>query len=144
MTDAVWFCSDKRDFLEFCDWMCGHWDEKKPLTISWKIGFGRSIGQNNLFHRWVRRITAQINKNGTAGIHNEATVKTYLKRKYGIIEQAIDPVSGEEYPYLVSTSDYTVSDMYHFMNAVFEFGVSIGCTLEVVGEYEQLKNSEVS
>lgn len=144
MTDATWFCRNKTDLREFFDWMLVHWDEEKPLTLSWKLGFTRSLGQNALFHRWVHRITAQINKNGKAGIHNDATIKTYLKRKYGIVENAIDPVTGEEYPYLKSTADYLVGEMYQFMNHVFEFGVSIGCTLEVVGEYEKLKNQEVA
>lgn len=137
-SEKHWPCRCERQFDAFVHHIKTTWDWEVPLAIQWSDGEKKSMGQNALVHVWIRYITLHMNK--TAGNdYDEETVKTYLKRKFGIRIESKDLITGESMPALKSYSKYSKGEMTAHMNQIAEFCAHIGCTLPVWGEYEQLR-----
>jgi len=137
MSEA-WICRDVGQLAMFAEHFRNTWDWTKPLSITWSSGAKKSMRQNALVHVWIREITKHMNKL-PGNDYLESTIKTYLKRKYGIRIESKDPLTGEPMPALKSYGDYEKGEMTAHMNLVSEFAAHIGCTLSVWGEYETLR-----
>lgn len=140
MSGEGWICRNDKQFKMFCDHILKTWDWSKPLSIQWQDGITKSLGQLALIHVWIRVITAHMNKL-PGNDYDEETVKTYLKRKFGVQIVSRDLLTGEPMPALKSYSKYLKGEMTLHMNRVSEFSADIGCLLPVWGEYEQTRNS---
>lgn len=137
MSEQHWTCRTRAQFDSFVSNVVDLWHFENPLLIKWSAGEKRSLGQNALFHVWIRHLTLHMNKT-TEYEYDEDAVKTYIKRRWGIRTVFVDPITGEEMPSLKSTGKYDKGEMTALMNKVEEFAACIGCTLPVWGEYLDL------
>lgn len=140
MSEQHWTCRTREQFDAFVSHVVELWDFEKPLLIKWSVGEKRSLGQNALIHVWIRHITLHMNKL-PENDYDEETVKTYIKRRFGIRIESKDLLTGEPMPALKSFSRYEKGEMTALMNKVEEFAAHIGCTLPMWGEYEQLREA---
>lgn len=140
MTEQHWTCRNRAQFDAFVAGVVESWDFAKPLLIKWSAGEKKSLGQNALIHVWIRHITLHMNKL-PENDYDEETVKTYIKRRFGIRIESKDLLTGEPMPALKSFSRYEKGEMTALMNKVEEFAAHIGCTLPMWGEYEQLREA---
>ena len=140
VSEQHWTCRTREQFDAFVSHVVELWDFEKPLLIKWSVGEKKSLGQNALIHVWIRHITLHMNKL-PGNDYDEETVKTYLKRKYGVRIESKDLITGEPMPELKSYSRYDKGEMTHHMNLVAEFAARIGCTLPIWGEYENLRGA---
>jgi len=140
MSEQQWTCRTREQFDAFVSHVVELWDFEKPLLIKWSVGEKRSLGQNALIHVWIRHITLHMNKL-PENDYDEETVKTYIKRRFGIRIESKDLLTGEPMPALKSFSRYEKGEMTALMNKVEEFAAHIGCTLPMWGEYEQLREA---
>lgn len=135
-----WICRNSQQFDMFVAHIRETWDWSDPLSIKWSKGIQKSLGQNALIHVWFRVICQHMNKL-PGNDYDEDTIKTYLKRKYGIRITSKDPETGDPMPALKSLSRYEKGEMTALMNDVSEFAARIGCTLPIWGEYDDLRRS---
>lgn len=140
MTGEAWVCKTDKQLDLFVRHVRETWDWSRPLSIKWSAGHARGMGQNALLHAWVREIARHLNRL-PGNDHDEETVKTYLKRRFGRVASFPDPVTGEPMPYLISTAKYEKGEMTAFMNSVHAFAADIGCTLSIWGEYDDLRHA---
>lgn len=140
MSGEAWLCRTEKQLDLFVQHIRQTWDWSKPLSIKWQSGAQKSMGQNALAHVWFRAITAHMNKL-PGNDYDEETVKTYLKRKYGLRIESRDLLTGEPMPALKSLARYDKGEMVVFMNNVAAFAAAIGCTLPIWGEYEELRSA---
>ncbi len=140
MIAPTWICRCRIDFDAFHKRISDDWDFEKPLSIQWQEGITASMGQKSLFQVWVRCITAHMNKK-KGNDYDEATVKTYLKRRFGIRIESKDLETGEPMTALKSTTRYKKGEMTALMNEVEDFAAHIGCTLPYWGEYLETRKA---
>jgi len=141
MSEQHWTCRTREQFNAFVSHVVELWDFEKPLLIKWSVGEKRSLGQNALFHVWIRHLTLHMNKKTPQINYDEDAVKTYIKRRWGIRTVFVDPITGEEMPSLKSTGKYEKGEMTALMNKTEEFAACIGCTLPMYGEYLELRGA---
>ena len=140
MSAEGWVCRNETQLLFCFEHLRKHWDWSKPISIEWHDGVKKSLGQLALVHVWIRLITQHMNKL-PGNDYDEETVKTYLKRRFGVRIMSKDLVTGEPMPSLKSYANYEKGEMTQHMNAVSAFAAEIGCTLPVWGEYEDLRGA---
>lgn len=140
MSGEGWVCRSVTQLDAFYAHMAKNWDWSKPLSIQWSDGIKKSMGQLALIHVWIRAITLHMNKL-PGNDYDEETVKTYLKRRFGVRIESKDLVTGEPMPALKSYARYEKGEMTQHMNQVAAFAADIGCTLPVYGEYDELMHA---
>lgn len=140
MSEQQWPCRAESQFDLFVNHIKQNWDWSKALSIKWSVGEKKSLGQNALIHVWIRHITLHMNKLPDND-YDEETVKTYIKRRFGIRIESKDLLTGEPMPALKSFSRYEKGEMTALMNKVEEFAAHIGCTLPIWGEYQDLRGA---
>jgi len=140
MSEQQWPCRHENQFDLFVNHIKQNWDWSKVLSIKWSVGEKKSLGQNALIHVWIRHITLHMNKL-PENDYDEETVKTYIKRRFGIRIESKDLLTGEPMPALKSFSRYEKGEMTALMNKVEEFAACIGCTLPMYGEYLELRGA---
>jgi hypothetical protein len=119
-----------------------NWDWKKQLSIEWHDGIKKSMGQNNLCHKWFSVIAVHLNNlPERAGIYTQDDIKDYLKKRFGVRKRFIDPITCEEVQKLKSMRDYEKGEMTTFMKQVEIFCADINCLLPFWGEYETLRHA---
>jgi hypothetical protein len=128
MSAESWVCRDESQLKMCFEHLRKYWDWSNSIAIKWQNGAIKSDDQRALCHIWIREIQRHMNKT-PGNAFTEEEVKTWLKRKYGIIEMGKDLVSGEKMPYLKSTEKYLKGEMYHFMQQLDVFAANIGCIL---------------
>jgi len=134
-----WICKDAGQFDRFCAHITRNWDWSKPLSIEWQEGVKRSMGQSALVHVWIRALTDYVNGRVKGTDCDEETMKTSLKREFGIRVNITDPITGKDTVVLKSIRKYSKGELYEFMQKVDAYASSIGCLLPVYGEYDQLR-----
>lgn len=138
MSGEAWTCKDEKQLLFCFEHLRKYWDWSSPISIKWSKGAQKSMGQNALVHVWIREITKHMNKL-PGNNYDEDTVKTYLKRKYGVRFESKDLLTGESMTILKSYERYEKGEMTVHMNLIAEFAACINCTLPVWGEYQELQ-----
>jgi hypothetical protein len=135
MSGDAWLCRDEKQLLFCFEHLRKYWDWSNPMSIKWQSGSLKSRDQLALCHIWIREIQKHMNKT-PGNAFTEEEVKTWLKRKFGVIESGKDLISGERMPYLKSVGDYTKDEMWHFMNKLDVFAAEHSCVLSPgVGGY---------
>lgn len=113
---------------------------KNRFLSSGRKASQQAWGRNRFFQVWVRCITAHMNKK-KGNDYDEETVKTYLKRRFGIRIESKDLETGEPMTALKSTTRYKKGEMTALMNEVEDFCAHIGCTLPYWGEYLETRRA---
>jgi len=136
MSAESWVCKEEGQLKMCFEHLRKCWDWSNPISIKWQSGAIKSDDQRALCHIWMREIRKHMNK--TPGNNfTDCEVKTWLKRKFGVIEMGKDLESGKDMPYLKSTEKYLKGEMYHFMQNLDQFAAEHGCILPTVyGTYE--------
>ena len=134
-----WICKDPQAFSRFVDHIVKNWDYSKALSVQWSAGVKRSMGQLSLCHVWIRAMTDYINGRVKGTDCDEETMKTSLKREFGIRITICDPITGKDTVVLKSLGRYEKGEMLEFMQRIDAYAAGIGCLLPVYGEYETLR-----
>lgn len=143
MSGEGWICRNPAMLDAFVAHIKSTWNWDKPLSIAWKAGVMRSNGQLALCHIWIRTITDYLNAR-TGGDYDEETMKTYLKREYGVRISRVNPINGKTEATLKSLGKYEKGELHEFMTRVDVYASGIGCIFPVWGEYEELKRAQTA
>jgi hypothetical protein len=138
MSGEQWVCRTPEMLDAFVKQIKSTWDWSKPLALKWSAGVPKSMGQLALCHVWIRSLTDYVNAR-TKSDHDEDTMKTCLKRQFGIRIEIVNPITGKTEPALKSLSRYEKGEMFGFMQKLDQYAASIGCVFPYWGEYETLR-----
>lgn len=122
-----------------------NWNWDRPLKIVWKeYKNPRSMGQNAFWQLVSREIAKAICKAAGEDFDAEAHeyTKVILKRRYGLVRARWNPLQKSEQPYLVSTKFYDKGELHSLISHCLEYCAEIGITIEVQGEYLDLRESQ--
>lgn len=117
------------------------------------IGIGRSLTQNALLHVWLREYAAHILKCAQKDVSESEIegLKTIMKQQYythtgydHMVYTEINPFNGDKKIKLRSTRDYSVGELFHFMEWLQSKAAESGLMLEVKGEHAQLKAETIA
>ncbi|HRH76081.1 MAG TPA: hypothetical protein PK129_01945 [Cellvibrionaceae bacterium] len=137
-----WICRNEPQLTMCFDHLRKSWDWSKPISIEWSDGTKKSLGQNNLCHKWFSVIAEHLNKlPNRDGMYTKEDIKDYLKKRFGIRKRFIDPITSEEVQKLKSMTDYKKGEMTEFMRQVEIFASDINCLLPFWGEYESMRDA---
>jgi hypothetical protein len=128
MSAESWVCKEEGQLKMCFEHLKKVWDWSQPIAIKWQSGSLKSDDQMSLCHIWMREIQQHMN-NTPGNAFTEEEVKTWLKRKYGVILMGKDLETGKDVPYLKSTRDYLKGEMWHFMSQIDVFAAERGCIL---------------
>lgn len=127
-------------------------EKDQPIKVICKDFSKRSLDQNALFHVWCEQYASYLTGQDLKKLYYKDRnklideMKLSAKRKYYaetgnsfLLEVKKDLFTGKEHTFPRSSSEYGVSEMYHFMEWLQNIAATDGLILESKGQYLELK-----